>query len=184
MAQRGRPPISWSGKLGYEFREDRVDVRVYYDRYLKEKGHPKRCEVEQCPLHKANGFDETLEWCGKPIVLELDHIDGNFNNNSSDNIRYLCPNCHSQTETSSGRNVDRIIDKTKSGYGVRDPELNRINFKYLNPRIIIPDSSIIAYPKVKKQLEAELSNDDLTPERRMELKSALTFLKKLMKKRR
>ena len=39
------------------------------------------------------------EWNGKSIILELDHIDGNTNNNSRENLRFLCPNCHSQTDT-------------------------------------------------------------------------------------
>jgi hypothetical protein len=38
-------------------------------------------------------------WCGKPITLELDHIDGNRFNNNFSNLRVLCPNCHSQTPT-------------------------------------------------------------------------------------
>lgn len=38
-------------------------------------------------------------WNNKPIVLHLDHIDGDPRNNSLSNIRLLCPNCHSQTET-------------------------------------------------------------------------------------
>ena len=39
------------------------------------------------------------EWNGSPIQCELDHIDGNKNNHSYENLRILCPNCHSQTET-------------------------------------------------------------------------------------
>lgn len=31
------------------------------------------------------------------IPLEIDHIDGNANNNNEDNLRLLCPNCHSLT---------------------------------------------------------------------------------------
>lgn len=38
------------------------------------------------------------EWNGKPIVLQIDHIDGDRKNNTRDNLRALCPNCHSQTE--------------------------------------------------------------------------------------
>jgi Zn finger protein HypA/HybF involved in hydrogenase expression len=39
------------------------------------------------------------EWLGKPISLELDHINGVNNDNRIINLRILCPNCHSQTPT-------------------------------------------------------------------------------------
>ena len=44
---------------------------------------------------------------GKPIPLELDHIDGNHYNNELINVRIVCPNCHAQTETNSGKNVGK-----------------------------------------------------------------------------
>lgn len=43
-------------------------------------------------------------WNNKPIVLELDHIDGDSQNNIISNLRFLCPNCHSQTNTFRGKN--------------------------------------------------------------------------------
>lgn len=50
--------------------------------------------------HRCMGNDCGLtEWRGKPLVLELDHVDGNKKNNSLDNLKLLCPNCHSQTDT-------------------------------------------------------------------------------------
>jgi len=43
-------------------------------------------------------------WCGNNISLELDHIDGNSVNNTEENLRALCPNCHSQTPTYKAKN--------------------------------------------------------------------------------
>lgn len=43
-------------------------------------------------------------WLDKPIPLELDHIDGNANNQAMENLRLLCPNCHAQTPTYKGKN--------------------------------------------------------------------------------
>lgn len=40
-------------------------------------------------------------WQGKPIRLELDHINGDNNDFREENLRIICPNCHSQTETHS-----------------------------------------------------------------------------------
>lgn len=41
---------------------------------------------------------------GKPLTLQLDHINGNRHDNNLENLRILCPNCHSQTITYGGRN--------------------------------------------------------------------------------
>lgn len=38
-------------------------------------------------------------WNNEILILQLDHIDGNRKNNSLENLRILCPNCHSQTST-------------------------------------------------------------------------------------
>lgn len=40
-------------------------------------------------------------WEGKPLTLEIDHIDGDWLNNLIENLRFLCPNCHSQQETTN-----------------------------------------------------------------------------------
>lgn len=44
------------------------------------------------------------EWLEKKLVLQLDHINGQHYDHRKENLRFLCPNCHSQTETFSGKN--------------------------------------------------------------------------------
>ena len=46
-------------------------------------------------------------WCGKEITLELDHINGDNRDHRVQNLRLLCPNCHSQTDTWRGRNKNK-----------------------------------------------------------------------------
>lgn len=46
----------------------------------------------------------TGEWLGKKLTLQLDHINGVPNDHRLENLRFLCPNCHSQTETYCGKN--------------------------------------------------------------------------------
>ncbi len=38
-------------------------------------------------------------WEGRPLVLHVDHVDGDWRNDDAGNLRFLCPNCHSQTAT-------------------------------------------------------------------------------------
>lgn len=43
------------------------------------------------------------EWRGEPLSLHLDHINGINNDNRLENLRFLCPNCHSQTHSYCGK---------------------------------------------------------------------------------
>ena len=58
---------------------------------------------------RAMGWKYSCTWCGihqwrdKPLTLHLDHINGIHNDNRLLNLRFLCPNCHSQTETYGNR---------------------------------------------------------------------------------
>lgn len=53
-----------------------------------------RYECSECGL---------VTWRGQPLVLHVDHKNGINNDNRLTNLRFLCPNCHSQTETYCNR---------------------------------------------------------------------------------
>ncbi len=48
--------------------------------------------------HRCESCTNT-EWMGKPITLELEHVDADRVNNTEENLKLPCPNCHSQTST-------------------------------------------------------------------------------------
>jgi hypothetical protein len=47
------------------------------------------------------------EWQGKPLNMQLHHINGDGLDNRLENLELLCANCHSQTSTYGGRNGHR-----------------------------------------------------------------------------
>jgi len=67
-------------------------------RLLKEKIFENKCSI--CGI---------TEWQNKPLVCHLDHIDGNPQNHRIENLRMMCPNCHSQTDTYGSKNPNKII---------------------------------------------------------------------------
>lgn len=54
--------------------------------------------------YKCACCGNTGEWLGHKLVLQLDHINGKNNDHRIENLRFLCPNCHSITPTYAGRN--------------------------------------------------------------------------------
>ena len=72
-------------------------------RALEELGVPNECVLCGNPNM----------WQGQPLRLEVDHIDGDFHNNLRENLRLLCPNCHSQTPNFSGRSKGKYSAETQ-----------------------------------------------------------------------
>lgn len=79
-------------------------------KYIFEKFENKCC---LCGWSEINPYTNTLP-------LEIDHIDGNSENNSEENLRLICPNCHSLTATyrganrGNGRNITWVIKSEES----------------------------------------------------------------------
>jgi Zn finger protein HypA/HybF involved in hydrogenase expression len=73
--------------------------RFFIKNRLLERGWDYRCA--ECNI--------TNTYNSKPISLQLDHINGIHNDNRLKNLRFLCPNCHSQTITFSGKKSRRLL---------------------------------------------------------------------------
>ena len=71
------------------FRPRDLKTKLIRDNIIEEK-------CEKCGVSSI--------WQGEPLVLHLDHINGVNTDNRLENLRLLCPNCHSQTPTFAGRN--------------------------------------------------------------------------------
>ena len=67
------------------------------ERILQENIIPYKCAI----------CGNTGEWFGQKLNLQLDHINGKHFDHRKENLRFLCPNCHSQTETFSGKNKEK-----------------------------------------------------------------------------
>jgi len=97
-------------KLGLEFSGSGKGAMIPTAEILEGKHPQYQTNKLRKRLLKEGIKEDKCEECGitcynnKPIVMHLDHIDGNSRNHNLNNLRLLCPNCHSQTDTWCGKN--------------------------------------------------------------------------------
>jgi 5-methylcytosine-specific restriction endonuclease McrA len=73
------------------------------------RGHLKNRLIKEGLLIEECCVCNLTTWLDKPLALQLDHTNGINNDNRLENLRLLCPNCHSQTETFAGRNKPKDL---------------------------------------------------------------------------
>lgn len=84
-----------------------LPIHVMFERKMA-RGSIKRRLLELGLLHECCSRCGIKQWRGKPLSIHIDHINGVKDDWRLENLRMLCPNCHSQTPTFSGRNLRRL----------------------------------------------------------------------------
>jgi hypothetical protein len=92
---------AWNQGENYKFfgkKFNMEEILIKDSPYKSTYSLKKRLYAENIKTKKC---EECLitEWNGKKIIFELDHINGDNSDNRIENLRILCPNCHSQTPT-------------------------------------------------------------------------------------
>jgi len=87
------------------------DIALYLNNEIPCESHKLKLRLISEGYFERKCYTCNLsEWMNKPIPLELDHIDGNRNNNNLTNLSIICPNCHAQTPNYKNKNR-KIIPK-------------------------------------------------------------------------
>lgn len=131
---KGKSAIIKTAKLNNVKKEDILKENCKHQRtvlrryVIKNNLIPYKCAICGC-----------TEWQGKTLSLELDHINGINNDNRLENLRFLCPNCHSQTSTYGSRNQQL----NSSEYDISDDLRKIVEEKYDEVKNVKKVSSIL-----------------------------------------
>ena len=131
---KGKSAVINTNKLNNVRKEDILKENCKHQRtvlrrhVIKNNLIPYKCAICGC-----------TEWQGKTLSLELDHINGINNDNRLENLRFLCPNCHSQTSTYGSRNQQL----NSSEYDIPDDLRKMVEEKYDEVKSVKMVSSIL-----------------------------------------
>ncbi|MGW0751009.1 HNH endonuclease [Streptomyces sp. NPDC002587] len=87
--RRGTVPLKPTAEILVKHDGERRTRTHLLRRALRETGVPERCDM----------CGTLPEWGGRPMTLEVDHVNGDWSDDRAENLRLLCPNCHAVTDT-------------------------------------------------------------------------------------
>jgi 5-methylcytosine-specific restriction endonuclease McrA len=176
------------GRRGYTKKDGRKPNKkiIAYSKVLVENStykreNLKRRLIEDGILEYKCSICGINEWNNKKIVLEIDHINGINNDNRIENLRLLCPNCHSQTEHFRGRNKKKpntivtdqlllnIIEDCesihevlkKSGLSMGEPNYNKVKLLMKKYNKNLKTKEIKRYFCIKCNIELKSKNKNM-----------------------
>ena len=117
----GYPSLSGNNNLTVKNRLEKYNIDTSHFTYPKHiKRMPENIFIENSTAsqkvlreyykkgnyssYKCSICEQGPEWNGKPLTLILDHINGNSRDDRIENLRWVCPNCNQQLETTGFRN--------------------------------------------------------------------------------
>lgn len=95
MSAKGRPAKAEDVLCRSDTRRNKTVKKFLLDNHLLEE------VCSEC--------GQGTQWNRKTLVLELDHINGDPLDNVLENLRFLCPNCHTQTDTNKGKKNGKVF---------------------------------------------------------------------------
>lgn len=98
----------------FKSRKKGMPIEILLSSARRQRSHVKQRLLNAGLLTNRCERCGLTQWCGVPLNMHLDHVNGVRNDHRLENLRMLCPNCHSQTPTYGGKNA-------RKGRGLQEP---------------------------------------------------------------